>query len=319
MRHVKQRLFRRCQRGAALLIAMLILTLVATVASAMVWHQHQAIEVEAAERARTQAAWILNGALDWARLILREDARSSSRSDHAGEPWAVPLSEARLSTFLAIDRDNTVDTDLDAFLSGSITDAQSRYNLRRLVADDGKPVAVEVAALRHLCDAAGVGSEVADQLADGLAAAWHGRGDNDPLPPSRVSQLSWLGLDADSLARLEPFVVILPSRTPINANTAPREVLLAAIDGLDLAAAERIVQARQRQPLTGVDKLRELLPQGMATDDNRVGVSSRFFEVQGRLRLDERVLEERSLVERSGGNAVRVRWRERHSLQGPGG
>ncbi len=308
----------RRQGGAALLLAMLILALVATVASAMVWHQQRAIEVEAAERARAQAAWILSGALDWARLILREDARSSS-TDHAGEPWAVPLSEARLSTFLAADRDNNTDGDLDAFLSGAITDAQARYNLRRLIADDGKPVPAEVAALRRLCEAAGVAGDLADRLGDGLAAAWHGGGSNDPVPPARVSQLVWLGIEAAAVAQLERFVVILPVRTPVNANTAPREVLLAAIDGLDLAAAERIVQARQRSPLANIEKLRELLPQGMTTDDTRVGVSSRFFEVQGRLRLDDRVLEERSLVERgaSGSSEVLVRQRERRSLQGP--
>ena len=306
---------RRGQRGAALLIAMLILTLVATLASAMVWHQHQAIEVEAAERARAQAAWVLNGALDWARLILREDSRTSA-VDHLGEPWAVPLSEARLSTFLAVDRDNT-DSDLQAFLSGRITDAQARYNLRRLVGDDGKPVASELAALRRLCEAVGESAEVADRLADGLAAAWKGEGDDDPVPPSRVSQLVWLGLDADTVARLEPYVVILPVSTPINANTASREVLLAAVDGLDLSGAERIVRSRQRNPLTGMDKLRELLPQGVVAEDARVGVSSRFFEVEGRLRLDERVLEERSLLERGPGRGseVQVRRRERRSLQ----
>ena len=80
----------RGQRGAALLLAMLILALVATTAAGMAWHQQRAIEVESAERARAQAAWILNGALDWARLILREDARSGG-ADHLGEPWAVPL------------------------------------------------------------------------------------------------------------------------------------------------------------------------------------------------------------------------------------
>jgi general secretion pathway protein K len=46
-------------------------------------------------------------------------------------------------------------------------------------------------------------------------------------------------------------------------------------------------------------------------------VSSRFFEVEGRLRLDERVLEERSLLERGAGRGseVQVRRRERRSLQ----
>ena len=63
---------RRTQRGAALLVAMVLLTVVATLSAAMVWQQWRAVQVEAAERSRSQSAWILVGALDWARLILRE-------------------------------------------------------------------------------------------------------------------------------------------------------------------------------------------------------------------------------------------------------
>ena len=70
--------FRCRQRGAALLTAMIIVALVATLAGSMVWQQWRAIQVEAAERARTQPAWILSGALDWARLILREDAKNGT-------------------------------------------------------------------------------------------------------------------------------------------------------------------------------------------------------------------------------------------------
>ena len=64
------------QRGAALLTAMIIVTIVATLAAGMVWQQWHSIEVEAAERERSQSHWILSGALDWARLILREAANS---------------------------------------------------------------------------------------------------------------------------------------------------------------------------------------------------------------------------------------------------
>ena len=123
------------QHGAALLTAMIIVALVATLAGSMVWQQWRAIQVEAAERARTQSAWILSGALDWARLILREDAKNGAVTgniDHLGEPCAVPLAEARLSTFLAADKDNTDDAP-DAFLSGAITDAMARYNLTNLL------------------------------------------------------------------------------------------------------------------------------------------------------------------------------------------
>jgi type II secretory pathway component PulK len=95
------------QRGAALLLAMLVVTLVATLASAAVWQQWQHVAVEQAERDRLQAGWILTGSLDWARLILREDARTNQNTgsgDHLAEPWAVGLEEARLSSFLAIDK-----------------------------------------------------------------------------------------------------------------------------------------------------------------------------------------------------------------------
>ena len=92
----------RTEAGAALLMAKLTVTLVATFAAAAMWQQWRGVEVEQAERDRVQSAWILTGALDWARLILKEDAKGGG-PDYLSEPWAVPLEEARLSTFLQRD------------------------------------------------------------------------------------------------------------------------------------------------------------------------------------------------------------------------
>ena len=119
------------QTGAALLSAMLTVTLVATFASAALWQQFRSLQVETAERSRLQSSLILTGALDWARLILREDARTGG-ADHLAEPWAVPLEEARLSSFLAVDG-AAADPDREAFLSGSITDMQGRLNVANLI------------------------------------------------------------------------------------------------------------------------------------------------------------------------------------------
>ena len=103
----------KAQRGAALISAMLVVTLVATLASVALWQQWRHVEVESAERHRVQSSWLLNGALDWSRLILREDAMAGmsgsassggGNSDHLAEPWALPLKEAKLSTFLAQDQ-----------------------------------------------------------------------------------------------------------------------------------------------------------------------------------------------------------------------
>lgn len=295
-------------RGAALLLAMLLLVMVVTLTAGMVWQQTRAIEVESAERARAQSGWIITGALDWARLILREDGRSQQRGgralDSLDEPWATPLAEARLSTFLAADQDNNTDSGPEAFLSGRIEDAQSRWNLRNLVTADGKEVPAEKAALARLCQQAGLPADVADLITTGLRQAWSpATADapaNPPLAPQRLSELEWLGIAPAAVARLAPWVDLLPRATPVNANTAAREVLVAAIDGLDLGSAERLVQARQRKPFESLDDVKALLPPTTVVEPARLGVGSSFFVVNGRLRLDDRALEERSLLERRG-------------------
>jgi general secretion pathway protein K len=318
-------------RGAALLLAMVILTIVATIASGMVWQQTRAVQVEAAERARLQAAWILAGALDWARLILREDQRVNEQRQRNGqlpydgldEPWATPLAEARLSAFLAADRDNNAeDGGPEAFLSGSIVDAQSHWNLRNLVGQDGKIVPAELAALRVLLDLAGAPGDAADRIAGALRDAWAPTVDpanarTRPVAPARLADLAWLGIEPSILSRLEPWVTLLPVRSPVNVNTASREAIVAAIDNLDLGTAERLVQQRQRQPFESLEAVRAQLPPNTPIDAARISVLSSWFEIAGRLRLEERVLEERSLVERRSDGNVVVRRRERLNLSEP--
>lgn len=312
---------RQAQQGAALLTAMLIVVLVTTLASAMVWQQWRAVQVEAAERARTQAAWILAGALDWARLILREDARSGGATT-LNDPWATPLAEARLSSFLAADKAHT-DDGPEAFLSGAIADAQSRYNLRNLVDDTGKVIPAEAAGLQRLFESVGVSPDLATRITSGLRGALAPAGSEDrpaspPLMPRTVSQLAWLGVDAASLRRLAPYVVILPVRTPVNLNTAPREVIAASVEGLDVGVAERLVQARKRTPFKTVAEAQAALPDNLTLDTNRVGVLSNFFEVRGRVRLGDRMLEDLSLVERRGLDIVPLQ-RQRLSLRDTAG
>ena len=327
----------RRQRGAALLLAMLILSLVTTLAASMLWQQWRAVQVEAAERARTQSAWILAGALDWARLILREDARNniSDPRDHLGEPWSVPLAEARLSTFLAADRDNNSvaePDDVDAFLAGSITDAQARWNLRRIVDAQGGIDAAQLRVLLRLCERAGLPGDTAQRLAEAMRKAYAPAVASAPggasapvpvplgeraIPPQRLADLAWQGLDPAALRSLEAWVTLLPGTdTRVNVNTAPAEVIAAAVDGMSLSMAQRLVQERQRSPLRDLASPpgRGHFPADPQTNLDGVGVTSRYFIVQGRLRLGERVLEERSLVERRQLDMV-VLARERVNLR----
>ena len=314
-RTARQKPLRRAQQGAALLLAMLIVTLVATFAASAMWLQWLSVEIETAERSRVQAAWVLNGALDWARLILREDGRNGG-PDHLGEPWALPLQEARLSTFLAADRNNNTDDSLDVFLSGRITDQQARLNVNNLV--DGANISAP--ALRvwtRLFDALGVPERELAALAENLRFASDTSKDNGssafaPLLPQRVEQLTALGLSAASLQRLMPFITVLPSRTAVNLNTASAQVLVACIQGLDMSAAQRMVTQRRLTPFRSLGDVTHLLNGAAAgrIEDSQHAVASRFFEVEGRLRMHDLLVQEHSLVQRDGLD-VKTLWRER--------
>lgn len=305
----------RRQHGAALLAAMLTVTLVATFSAAALWQQWRSVEVERAERTRVQSSWILAGALDWARLILREDARAGN-ADHLAEPWAVPLQEARLSTFLAADRENTVEgTDADnVFLSGQIADLQSHMNVTNLVQAaviQEKPLE----AFRRLFEALGLPQAQLARMAENLRFASDISTDNQnaaraALLPQRVEQLAWLGLGADTAAALAPHVVVLPVATPLNVNTASAEALYATIQNIGLADAQRLVAERERRHFRTIADVVALLPPDAAITEGSLSVGSRFFEVRGRLRIDDAVIEERSVVRRDG-LQVRTLQRER--------
>ena len=64
--------------------------------------------------------------------------------------------------------------------------------------------------------------------------------------------------------------------------------------------------------------MKRQLPSGVTLAPSRIGISSNFFEVTGRLRLEQRVLQERSLVERKGLDIVPLR-RQRVNLQDSAG
>ena len=283
--------------------------------------------------------------MDWSRLILREDALASGAShsgnaaggsapasagsgaDHLAEPWAVPLQEAKLSTFLAQDQ-QLREGDPEVFLSGQVTDAQSRLNLSNWYeAADGQRMGQlnpnMQAALSRLFNVLGLpASELAVLSREWLAAAQAARtplsaagtstGSNmsgAALLPQQVSQLQWLGLSRNTVTRLAAHVTILPEMTPVNLNTASAEVLYATVPGLDLAAAQQFVQQRARAHFSNLPDASKALG-GKPLEARWHTVGSRFFQVWGRLRMEERTQEETALILRDAGNVSFV-WRQK--------
>jgi general secretion pathway protein K len=313
---------KRPERGAALLTAMLTVALVASIASAALWQQWRQVEIETAERGRSQTVWLMTGALDWTRMVLREDALSAQNSaaDHLGEPWALPVQELKLSTFLSQDQQWRAG-DAEVFLSGQMTDAQSRLNVMNLV-DNGQVFAPALRLFSRLFEHLNLPEQELQTLARQLVAAAQVPGttapaaasaaaSGTPLMPQQTSQLVWLGLSPGTLAALENFITLLPEPTVVNLNTAPAEVLMASVPGLNLAAARQLVQVRQRGHWATLDAARLALgPAGADLKDSQHSVNSRYFEVLGRMRIDNAVQQDRALLKREG-SQVTMLWRIR--------
>lgn len=317
-------------QGSALLLAMLVVAMVATLAAAGYWRQWQAWETERAERQRAEASWILTGAVDWARFILRADARAS-QNDHLGEPWGVPLQEARLSDFLAAERGQTEGMLVEAFLSGEITDQQGRINLRNLIATSStgnnpqraQLSAVDVQIVQRLFALLGLPGEELAVLLERLPLAMStntntqaggtsanaNAGAGVLLRPSRLDQLGIYGLSTATLQALAPHATWLPERTTLNLNTASLIALQASLPGLDPAQVQALAAQRQQRPFAALDDPRAVLGgYGNFIVQQRHGLSSRYFTVRGRLRLDDMLFEEQALLERDS-RSVSIIWR----------
>ena len=311
------------QRGAALLIAMLIVVLVASLAAAASWQQWSAIQAEGDSRAQVQSKWLISGAVDWSRIILYLDKRTSS-TDDLNEPWALPLAEARLSTFLTADENASSNANADmtqAFFSGGMSDLQGRLNLTNLVKNNEvDPVAVQ--QFERLFTSLNLPTQQVNSLAQNYWASLQKDGSSAeattaagtttanpataPLTPLCTAQLGWLGLSPETIAAIGPFVTILPQRTKLNLNTAPERVLWAALPNADESLASKLVNLRQTQPFETIEKAQAAAGQ-FPLDADILDTSTQYFLVHGAMRLDTLETTDELVLERNGTRIRTVR------------
>ena len=132
-------------------------------------------------------------------------------------------------------------------------------------------------------------------------------GDDDtgsrPLPPL---DLDWLldvpGFTPEALARLRPFLIILPLPTTVNINTTTPEVLAAMITGLNLAQAQELVHSRDRSYFINLGDLSNRLPgagpAALQPNGTELDVKSGFFIVHGQISHERAHLQRDTLLYR---------------------
>lgn len=283
------------QRGAAILAAMVTVTLVATVAAGAIARQSSAVQVEAAERSRVQALWLLRGALDWSRLLLRQDAQSSRAVDHLAEPWALPLQETKLAAFLAVHA-GAVAADASAnmsqaYLSGNMQDAQSKLNLVHFLAPTAENTRrTDQRPVQRLFERLGLPQSEYLLLEQALWRAFDEQGgDAQPIRPQTLQDLAWLGVAASTIEALQPYAMLHPTISSVNINTASAHVIWALVPEMDWSQAQALVAARTHKHFANLQQAQDsvadvILPTGVFS------LNSQLFSVHGQVRMEGIVL-----------------------------
>lgn len=299
-------------RGAAVVTALLIVVLATTVVASLFVRESVTVRSIENRLALSQTRWIERAALDWAKVILRADRDGV---DHLGEPWAVPVAETRLDETVTAGAKFS-DASQTAMLAGQMSDAQARLNLTGLVAG-GQPVAPRVASLRKLLGLLGLPESLADTA---VARVMRSQprvvdGVSQPAPEPPLLRLGDLlavpGFDAATIDKLAPFVVVLPTATTVNVNTAPPEVIAATIPDLDLAGARRFVAKRERTFFRNLGDAVALLDKAPTLAPNLHSVGSSYFFVRGVVRFGRVEAATETLLSRDA-DRVEIVWQQRY-------
>lgn len=333
------------QQGVAIITAVLLTALALTIVGNLFWQQNVQLRMVENQQLKQKTRWILIGALDFARLLLNEDLKRT-QTDDLTEPWATPLAETRLDSYLERNEDAT-DAG-NASFSGKISDATALFNLENL-STNRVINKYEVAVLKKLLINVRLNPSLADAVALAVASSQKppvvvpnnpnnppppptpgqvtggvspgGSGtEGPPLPetpgkePSPVSKLEDLlalsGFNPPMVETLKKYVTVLPRQngalTTVNINTTSAEVLSARIDTLSLSQAKSIILARERTPYRNIAFF---WTNNSITADTKylVDIRSDFFIATSTAKVDHATLESTALIHRTQAG-TRILW-----------
>lgn len=303
----------RRQQGLALITAVLVVAIVATVATTLALGEQVWFRQAQNMANRAQAESLRQGALNYAAILL---ARDDAKIDHLGEPWAKPLPPLPVE---------------DGMIAFTVSDAQGLFNLNNLVRA-GTPSQPDIEMFQRLLTSQGLDPGLSGALFDWLdtnTTVDRPGGAEDieylslPQPYRSANQLLQSvdelrlvkGFTATAVDKLRPYVTALPVPTTVNVNTAPDQVLAALFTNLPAAVLQPLLDNRVNQPFADTTQFIAKLPSGTPQPPvSLYGVQTGYFLVTIDIRYGRLQRRTEALIERAGGKA-NVRWHRLPPLQ----
>lgn len=276
------------QRGAAIITALLVVMLAATVATILISQQSEALTRVARATERTQLNLFANTTLEWARTALLVQQKNSTYIS-LNQPWAQGLIARPIESATA---------------SGVMRDAHAKFNINNLVSGDGKQREADIEAFARLLRILKLNPNLADLVAD-----WLDSDDDFSSPGGAENTYYWRlqpayrvpnrpiqtidelrrvkDMDDATFNTLSQHITALPlanpsaggsERTKININTAPAEILQALFIGVTSEEIAEIIRLRELpfKDIADIKERRKSLP--VAIVDGFLDVKSSHFE-----------------------------------------
>lgn len=313
------------QRGMAIISALLIAAVVAVIAGGMLTRQTVFTRSLEAEQLRVQGAWVLHGGIEISRQLLWE-ARRRDPLTRLDQSWAQPLVMPRYDG-------------RDLPFEGRLEDEQGKFNLRNLVANE-RIDEEQLVNFQRLCQLIGVNGTLSQRISQRVIASYPRLLNPelaDKAPPKsgfdsgretspnavRKPQLptrpmlrslddlrSVEGINDALLAKITPYLTILPANTWLNGNTASAPVLAAYVPGLSIERAQALISERDGGQwfINRGDFVNRLRMPNLELATVKVGITSDWFRLRGKARSDQRRVSLNALLHRSEDRLPEVIW-----------
>lgn len=287
------------QSGVALITALLIVALATIIAVNMSSRQQLDIRRTGNLLNHEQAYLYLLGAEDWAKQILLQD---QTDKDSLDEIWAMQLPPLPV---------------LGGTVQGQLYDLHRCFNVNNLIQTNGQVNEINQQYFERLLTLLDLPITLSQQLIDWIdknqdISLPNGAEDNaylalTPRAYRTANQLLFhrselnflLTIDAKTFAKLSPYVCALPTKTRININTAPLEMLLSLHENLKPNDIQAIIAQRQEQGFGSVQAfLQHEALVGVEIEESLLTVKSEYFNFIGKAEIGDGVAQISSVFQR---------------------
>ena len=270
------------QRGVAIITALLIVTIAATVSVTIATRLQLDVRRTGNLIAQDQAQFYLLAAEEWSQRILRQDKKDSS-SDSLDESWAIELPP------IPVDGGS---------IQGRLTDLHACININALV-KDGAVDTISKTRLAQLFQNLGVAGDLTQAITDWIDSDLETSNPNGAEDgyylnlesPYRTANTPLLSIselrlikgfeDSETYELVKPYLctfILNGGEMNINVNTASAEVLQSLSANMTAELAADIIERREEEPFNDIKEFTSFAKLGtIIKNTEKLSTSSDYF------------------------------------------